>query len=244
MRRRSYTKVMRTFSKPFLAALPLILLSVGCFPRAAVPEAERQRTERELTGQKRYLRVAMWTGPFFGASGRMLLSDQPFEELHLLESPTGKTIHPPPPEKVFPPGTQVRIRNIEFPTGWLIAQRPVMTPRYHPWVHVEVAFDDRPFVIVLPQTAASYEDVQGEIDRLLTLSDPTQALRELPPAQREGVYRKELVDGMGVEAVEMAWGLPERKRIDKPARTEEWIWAEGKRRAVFQEEKLVRWEPK
>jgi hypothetical protein len=40
----------------------------------------------------------------------------------------------------------------------------------------------------------------------------------------------------------MAWGLPEKRRIDRPAATEEWSWPGGKRRAFFQDEKLVRWE--
>ena len=41
-------------------------------------------------------------------------------------------------ERILPPGTAVRIREIEFPTGWIIARRVVMTPRYHPWVMLEV----------------------------------------------------------------------------------------------------------
>jgi hypothetical protein len=40
----------------------------------------------------------------------------------------------------------------------------------------------------------------------------------------------------------MAWGQPERKRIDRPARTEEWLWPEGKRRAFLEDGRLVRWQ--
>jgi hypothetical protein len=40
----------------------------------------------------------------------------------------------------------------------------------------------------------------------------------------------------------MAWGLPERKRIDRPTSHQEWIWPGGKRRAIFQDERLTRWE--
>jgi hypothetical protein len=40
----------------------------------------------------------------------------------------------------------------------------------------------------------------------------------------------------------MAWGYPEKKVIDRPAATEEWSWAEGRRKAFLHEGKLVRWE--
>jgi hypothetical protein len=46
---------------------------------------------------------------------------------------------------------------------------------------------------------------------------------------------------MSTRAVELAWGLPERKRIDRPAGSEEWTWPAEKRRASFQDERLVRW---
>jgi len=64
----------------------------------------------------------------------------------------------------------------------------------------------------------------------------------LPQDQRDAIGRKELIEGMGLRAVEMAWGLPERRRIDRPASTEEWTWPDGKRKAFFQDERLVRWE--
>jgi hypothetical protein len=49
---------------------------------------------------------------------------------------------------------------------------------------------------------------------------------------------------MGPRAVEMAWGLPERKRIDRPAGTETWTWPGGHRSAVLREDRLSRWERK
>ena len=47
---------------------------------------------------------------------------------------------------------------------------------------------------------------------------------------------------MSPRALEMAWGFPERKRIDRPAATEEWTWPGGKRKAFLQDERLVRWQ--
>jgi hypothetical protein len=97
-------------------------------------------------------------------------------------------------------------------------------------------------VLVLPQTTATAVDALAEVDRVLSADDPSATFAALPGEQREAVLRKELTEGMSLRAVEMAWGLPEKKRIDRPARTEEWAWPGGRRRASFSDEKLLRWE--
>src|SRR5512140_3447610 len=108
--------------------LPLLpLLLVACFPRASVPEGERERASRDLAGQLRYAKVALYLGPLYGDDRKLLVSDQPVEELDLLESVDGKPIAAPQPDRVLPPGTPLRIREVEFPTGWIIASRVVMT---------------------------------------------------------------------------------------------------------------------
>lgn len=224
-----------------LAAAALVALA-ACTPRAVIPDAERERVGRELSGEERWLRTAVYVAPLWGDHSRALLSDQPLADLQLVLSPSGDPIAAPPAERILPPGTRVRIREVEFPTGWTIAKRVVMSPRYHPWAILEVPGDVRPNVVVLSQTDVSFEDVRSELDRILTRDDPSSLYAALPDEQRAAVARKELVDGMGPRAVEMAWGLPERKRIDRPAGTEEWAWPGGKRRAFFQDERLVRWE--
>jgi hypothetical protein len=227
-----------SLSVPSLLAATLL----ACAPRAVIPDAERERVRRELTGEARWLRVAAYAAPLWGDTSKVLLSDQPLAELDLVETTGGTPVPPPAAEKILPPGTAVRISDVEFPTGWVIAKRVVMSPRYHPWVLVEVPGDRRPHVVVLSQTAASYEDVRGELDRLLAKDDPTAALAALGDEQRAAVLRKELLEGMSPRAAEMAWGLPEKKRIDRPSSTEDWSWPGGKRRAFFQDDRLVRWE--
>lgn len=227
--------------KVLLLAAALAPLA-ACAPRAVIPDSERERVHGQLAGAQRWLRVAVYAGPLWGDHTRVILSDQPLSELDLVLSPSGDAIAPPPAERILPPGTPVRIQDVEFPTGWTIARRVVMTPRYHPWAILEVRGDPRPHVIVLSQTAVSFEDVRDELDRILTKDDPSSLFSALPAEQRAAVMKKELVDGMGPRAVEMAWGLPEREKIDRPNGTEEWTWPGGKRRAFFQDERLVRWE--
>ena len=229
--------------RALLATTSLLALAVlACTPRVVIPDAERERVRSALTGEQRWVRVACYAAPLWGDTGKMLLSDEPLDELDLVESASGTPLAPPAAERIVPPGTAVRISDVEFPTGWVIAKRVVMSPRYHPWVLVEVPGDSRPYVVVLSQTVSSYDDVRNELDRILTKDDPSSAFAALPEEQRAAVRKKALVEGMSPRAVELSWGLPERKRIDRPASTEEWWWPGGKRHASFQDDRLVRWE--
>lgn len=225
-----------------LAVTATLAALAGCAPRAVIPDPERERVQRELAGEQRWLRAAAYAAPFWGDRTKLLLSDQPLSELELVLSTGGDPIPPPPPERILAPGTAVRLAEVEFPTGWVIARRVIMSPRYHPWVLLEVPGETRPHVVVLSQTAVTFEDVRAELDRILTKDDPSSLLAALPDGQRAAVLKKELAEGMGPRAVEMAWGLPERKKVDRPAGDEEWAWPGGRRRAFFQDERLVRWE--
>jgi hypothetical protein len=227
--------------RAFLAVLALSLLA-ACTPRAVIPDAERERVRSELDGKVRWLRVATYAAPFWEDRSKVLLSDAPLADLDLVERPDGTPLPPPPAERILLPGTAVRIREVEFPTGWIIAKRVVVTPRYHPWALLELDGEKRTQVIVLSQTAASFDEVRAELERILATDDPSSLLAALPQEQRDAIARKELVEGMSPRAVEMAWGLPERRRIDRPASTEEWAWPGGKRRTFFQDERLQRWE--
>ena len=228
--------------RPLAAALALLAAAAACTPVVIVPDAERARARTALDGAQRYLRVAVTVRPLFGETGKQLLLDGPADEADLLRGAQGERIAPPPSERVLPPGTPVRIEQVEFPTAMVIARRVVMSPRYHPWVLLSVPGDARPNVLVLPQTTATAADAVAEVDRVLTADDPSPVFAALPAEQRAAILRKELTEGMSTRAVEMAWGQPEKMRIDRPARTEEWIWPDGKRRAFFSDEKLVRWE--
>ena len=225
---------------PALALLALV--AVACFPRASISDAERQQAARELDGQLRFAQVAVYIGPLYGDETKLLVSDQPVDELDLLEDPAGKTIPAPTPDRVLPPGTPLRIRTVEFPTGWTIAARVVMTPRYHPWIYLDIPGESRPGIVVLPQTVATVEDVRTELDRIAGTADLGGAFRALPDTQRAAISLKRPVEGMGVQALEMAWGYPEKKVVDRPAGTEEWSWPGGRRTASLRDGKLLRWQ--
>jgi hypothetical protein len=224
------------------AALALALAAAGCAPLTVVSDVERERTHAALDGQARWLRVAVTASPLFGDRSKVLLLDAPAGEVDLLRATDGTVIPPPPAERVLPPGTAVRVEKVEFPSGLVIAGRALMSPRYHPWLYLKVAGEERPAIMVLSHAAVSAEALIEEAGRMLTRDDPARALAALPPEQRQAIGRRELLEGMGSRAVEMAWGIPERIRIDRPAATAEWTWPAGKRRAWFQDERLLRWE--
>ncbi len=224
-----------------LATLALATLA-ACAPRAVIPDAERERVTRELQGERRWLRVAAYAGPLWGDRSRVFVTDAMPDEVDLVETTGGAAVPPPAAERILAPGTAVRVREIEFPTGWIIAQRVVMSPRYHPWVILDVPGDARPHVLVLSQTAATLDDVRAEVDRLLSSDDPSSLFAALPQEHRDAILKRELAEGMSPRAIEMAWGLPERKKIDRPTNHEEWIWPGAKRKAILQDERLARWE--
>ncbi len=223
-------------------SLLLLVALAACLPRTPISETDRRKAAEGLSGQLRFLRVAVYVGPFFGDRTKLLLSDVPGGGLP--EPAGGEPLRPDAGTEILLPGMPVRIRSLEFPTGMIIASRPVTTPRTHPWVFLEIPGRDRPAVLVLSQAVSSSDDVRAEIDRVLATDDPGAAFRELPQAQREAIARKELSEGMGARALEMAWGYPEKKIIDRPSGSEEWVWAGGRRRAFIQGERLARWEPR
>jgi hypothetical protein len=188
------------------------------------------------------LKLSYFVQPFFGDASKKLLSPVPPEEVRLLESTDGKPINPGPTEEILPAGTSIRIRKIEFPTAWVMAERVVYTPRTQPWVYVDVDGKPRthPYILVLRPQIKSKQEFYAELERYVTAQDPSQVLAQWPEFVREAVRTKTAVEGMPAEALEMAWGYPEVRRMtyENSSQREEWIYAEGKRRAWVAEGRL------
>jgi hypothetical protein len=224
-----------------IVAASLALLA-SCAPPSLLPAEGRETVVRSLSRQPRYLRVAVYVGPFFGDGSKVLLSDRVVTELSVLESPSGQPILPPAPTRILPPGTPVFVDSVQFPTGSTLWSRPVTTPRYNPWLLASVSGEPLGAVLLLSSESQSAEDVLAEVGRVLTTDDPTPVFAALPESVREAIREKTLVEGMTRQAVGMAWGYPDKIVMDRPARSEEWFWNGGNRRATFQDDRLVRHE--
>ena len=87
--------------------------------------------------------------------------------------------------------------------------------------------------MVLRPQIKSKREFYAELERYITQQDPSHVLAQWPDFVREAVRTKTAVEGMPAEALEMSWGYPERRRMtfDSSAKKEEWIYADGKRRA-------------
>jgi hypothetical protein len=223
-----------------LAVVAALALLPACVPPSQLPPEGRESVVRSLARQPRYLRVAVYVAPFFGDGSRVLLSDRPVGELQVLESPDGSPITPPAATRILAPGTPVFVDGVQFATGTVAWSRPITTPRYNPWLLATVEGVAKPAVLVLATESTSAADVLAEVGRVLTPDDPTAIYAALPESVRDAIREKALVEGMTREAVAMAWGYPDRIVMDRPARTEEWYWTNSTRKAVFQDDRLVR----
>jgi len=223
----------------------------GCAGNSTLPESDRIALQSELGAHARYLKVAMWVAPLFQDPEGWLLSDQALDELDLIDDPTGKPVPPGASRGILPPGTRLRIDRLEFPTSFVIAQRPIYSPRFNPWIYLVPADDQgpasalaggRPFVLVLPQHLKSKDDVLAQLDRYLSRDDVAIALHALPPQFQEAIDQKTVLAGMGPKEIEMAWGYPERIHIDEAHQTQKWTWPDSKQELWLNANALTRWQ--
>lgn len=211
----------------------------GCATAAiAIPPEDATRLERELTGEERFLRVSMYSTPFFKDTSKKLLTPVAPELVQLLDNPDGTPINPGKVEATWPAGTRVGILKVEYPTSWVMAERVLYTPRALAWIYVDVAGSPRgagPFVLVMRPGIKTGDEFRAELDRLLTRDDPASRLAAFSEAVREGIRTKTASVDMPAEALEMAWGFPDARRVelDGTHKKETWTWAQGKRAAVL-----------
>jgi hypothetical protein len=216
----------------------LLALSSCAENQVLVPQSERASLERQLSGAERYLKLSFFETPFFGDQTRLLLTALQPEEVRLLDNPDGTPINPGPVKQIFPVGTKARIKGIEFPTPLAMTGRVLMTPRYSPWVFLDIAGtpkDSVPYVLVLRMGLKTEADVLAEIDRYLSVDDPTARMTQWQQTVIDAVRSKQAVVDMPSDALEMTWGYPERKEIsfEGDRRKEVWRWPGGKRVAVL-----------
>ncbi len=216
----------------------------GCATaQVAVPPTDVAALQRSLNGQARFLRTSMHLTPFFGDDTRKLLTPLDPSLVRLLNDTSGKPIDPGPVEATFPAGTQARIVRVEFPTGWVMAERVLYTPRTLVWVYVELSGRSKnaaPAVLVLRPGLNSRADFEAELERQLSRDDQAARLESFSDTVQEAVKTKRAVSDMSAEALEMAWGFPESKRIElvESARRETWSWGDGARTAVLVDGRL------
>lgn len=113
------------------------LLLIG----ACVSHIGRPAMNPNWNGQSYWLKQSLYGGIFYDDDRYGLVSPEPFEKLTYLKSVSGDYIIPPPSTEIIPFGTRVQIQKIEWPTEQNMIKRPLLTPRYLPWIYLTVALD-------------------------------------------------------------------------------------------------------
>ena len=227
-------------------ALAIGLSIASCAHYTSLSAEDREGLQRELTREEadRFLRLSYYVTPFFGDSSKRLLTPTPPGELHLVND-SGQRVRPGGIERVLPAGTTVRVLKVEFPTAWTVAHRPVETPRSLPWVYLQTSPNpsSTPLILLLPSRIDSVDIFKAELDLYASVSDPSASLSRWSEPIREAVRTKNAIPDMPDDALEMAWGYPERKRVsyEGSTRNEEWIYSGGARVAYLVDSRLSTW---
>lgn len=224
-----------------LLAVLLVLLGTGCKSHTPLAPDDRATLEQTLVGSERYLRLSMNVTPFFGDASKRLLTPYPPEDVLVLDDTQGRPVLPGPVEATLPAGARARILKVEFPTAWVVTERVLYTPRTWPWVYVQVegAPAGPPLVLLLPPHHKTREEVLAEVERFLSPQEPPLAGFTEPV--RQAILQKKTVTDMPAEALEMAWGYPEKiqRTMEGTERKELWIYPSGRRRAQLTDGRLV-----
>lgn len=238
----------RIFSASLLVAFAA--WATACASHTQVPADDRAALERELSGRdsQKFLKLSYFVTPFFGDGSKRLLTHVPPDEVRLLNHPDGTPVNPGAVEKILPAGTPVKITKVEFPTSWIVTERVPYTPRTQPWVYLEAADQPRalPFVLVLRQGIDTREQFVTELSRWLSDTDPRAMIEGWTEPVREAVRTKTAVTDMPADALEMAWGYPERikRELEGDKWKETWVYPGKKRVAYLLDGKVVRTESK
>lgn len=215
----------------------LLMLCACATSQVIVPPEQRAALKRGLEGQDRYLKLSFYATPFFGDATKRLLTPVPPEQVRMLEQPDGTPIVPGPIETVFPAGTVVRIKQLEFPTALSQTERVLMTPRTQPWLYLDVAGtakDAPPYLLVLRPQIKDDRELEAEVDRWLAREDPKVRLSGFSDVIQNAIAGKKVVLDMPAEALEMAWGYPDRRvySLEGEKKKETWIWP-GEKQVVL-----------
>lgn len=228
-----------------VALLGMILFSGCAASYTQLAPEERYELERTLVGNpNQALKLSYYVTPFFGDGSKRFLTAIPPEDVRLIEGLSGKPISPGAVEGIVPAGTRARITRIEFPTAFAVSQRVLYTPRTLPWLFLEVEGlpRDKPLILVLRPGLRTRAQVIQEVERYVTSQDLAARLSEWPEFVRSAVRSKQPVEGMPSDALEMAWGYPEVKKLgfDGSVRREEWTYPGGRRKASVANGRLER----
>lgn len=224
-----------------LAIWPAVLLA-GCPSHTFLSVKDQEAICNKHEDQVYHLKQSFYVGPFFTYDDRMFISERAFDERALIESPGGDPILPSQPTGILPMGTRVKIQRIEFPTGSVVSNRKLKSPRHFTWVMLapQDIETDKPYVLVLTQDLRRPADFTSALRMFLVDQDPRDQFAA--PEELEAIAHKKLIKGMGVDAVFRSRGHPDKitRKQEAGAKVERWQYAPG-REVVLKDNRVESW---
>ncbi len=127
-----------------------------------------------------------------------------------------------------------------------MAERPLNTPRTQPWIYLHPVGrpNDVPLILVLRPEIRAGEELEAEVERYLSNADPSSTFSRWPEIVQQAVRAKTAIIDMPAEALEMAWGYPEKKEVSfvNAVKNELWLYSGERRQAHLVEGRIVRLE--
>jgi hypothetical protein len=164
-----------------------LLLALSC-----VTHIQRPVINQNWSGQSYWVKKSLYAGFFYDDDRYGLVSPEPFESLTYLKSISGDTILPPPSTEVISFGTRVWIQKIEWPTEQNIIKRPLLTPRYLPWIYLTIALDrgavkltrKLTYIMLVPEEIHSEKALLDWFSNYFSKQDNNLEFLSLSPAER------------------------------------------------------------
>ena len=226
-----------------------LLGALGCSARMRMTPPERGRVAQALaqSSKVQYLQLSFYVTPFYGDLEKRLLTAVPPEEASWMVASSGERLSPGWVERILPPGLRARVTKVSFPSGFEMLERRGDVPRDFPWVYLEVEGQapEVPLVLVMPAHLPDASSFLSELEHHLGSENPSPRINAWGEAVKTAIEQKRAIPDMAADALEMAWGRPQFKRIvfQNEVRTEEWLYAGGRRSAELVEGRVVRLTP-
>lgn len=226
-----------------------LLGAQGCSARMRMTPPERGRVAQALTqsSKSQYLQLSFYVTPFYGDLEKRLLTAVPPEEASWMLDASGQPLSPGRVERILPAGLRARVKMVTFPSGFELLERRGDVPRDFPWIYLEVEGQppEVPLVLVMPAHLRDAASFLSELEHHLSSEEPGPRINAWGEAVKTAIEQKRAIPDMVADALEMAWGRPQFKRIvfQNEVRTEEWRYAGGRRSAELVEGRVVRLTP-
>lgn len=188
--------------------LSIIIMNGATCGNQGAMNQNNQRYINELLQKNRFfLRYSLYYGDFYGNTNVCLLSPRRFNETIYLEGIDGKPILPGKEVGIIPFNTEILIEKIEFPP----ANRPLLTPRYYPWVYLRVdkLSGYKECIVVIRPDVSNPEEFLSLFNEFFSKENFDEYLKSINSDLRDAIFNKKFLEGIKEEEIKIIFGKPD-----------------------------------